>query len=109
MTAPYCEENEIQHQMTTPYSTQQNGIVERKNYTILNMVQSIIKNKNLSKEFWAEVVACTIYILNRYPTTSLENKIHKKYGWEGSRHLAHEGLRMHSLCTCSEVEENQTR
>lgn len=43
---------------------------ERKNRTILNMVCSILKRSGLPKEFWAEAVLWSTYILNRSPTSS---------------------------------------
>ncbi|GJY75754.1 retrovirus-related pol polyprotein from transposon TNT 1-94 [Tanacetum coccineum] len=54
----FCVDNEIQIFLTAPYSPQQNGVVERKNRTILNMVRSMLKSKKMPKEFWAEVVDC---------------------------------------------------
>jgi transposase InsO family protein len=52
----YCENHGIRRFWTTPYTPQQNGVAERKNMTILDMVSSMIKTKEMPKEFWAEVV-----------------------------------------------------
>lgn len=52
----YCEKKDIRRFLTTPYSPQQNGVSERKNQTILDMVHSMLKSKNMLKEFWAEAV-----------------------------------------------------
>jgi len=52
----YCEEQGIRIFLTAPYSPQQNGVAERKNGTILDMVRSMLKSKKMPKEFWAEVV-----------------------------------------------------
>jgi len=54
----YCEELDIKRLLTASYSPQQNGVAERKNQTILNMVRAMLKGKNMSKEFWAEAVQC---------------------------------------------------
>nr|GFA52178.1 retrovirus-related Pol polyprotein from transposon TNT 1-94 [Tanacetum cinerariifolium] len=70
----YCEDNRIQRFITDPYSPQQNGVVERKNRTILNMVRSMLKTKKMPKEFWAEAVDCAIYLLNWCSSKSLDNK-----------------------------------
>ncbi|GJW07799.1 retrovirus-related pol polyprotein from transposon TNT 1-94 [Tanacetum coccineum] len=70
----FCEDNGIQRFLTAPYSPKQNGVVERKNRTILNMVRSILKTKKMPKEFWAEAVNCAVYLLNRCPSKSLDNK-----------------------------------
>ncbi|GKE36066.1 retrovirus-related pol polyprotein from transposon TNT 1-94, partial [Tanacetum coccineum] len=56
----FCEDNGIQRFLTTLYSPQQNGVVERKNITILNMVQSMLKSKKMPKEFLAEAVNCAV-------------------------------------------------
>ena len=47
----YCEEQGIRRFLTVAYSPQQNGVVERKNRTVLDMYQSMLKSKNMSKEF----------------------------------------------------------
>ncbi|XP_022855208.1 uncharacterized protein LOC111376481 [Olea europaea var. sylvestris] len=53
----FCDTNGIQHFLRIPRSPQQNGIVERKNRIIINMVRSMLKSKSKEKEFWAETVA----------------------------------------------------
>ncbi|XP_022950919.1 uncharacterized protein LOC111453868 [Cucurbita moschata] len=57
----YCEEKGIRRFLTAPYTPQQNGVVERKNRTILDMVRSMLKSKKMPKEFWAKAVQCAIY------------------------------------------------
>lgn len=69
----FCREHGIHHQLTTSYTPQQNGIVERKNRTILDMTRTLLNEKKLPKQFWAEVVACSVYLLNRCPTKSVRN------------------------------------
>nr|GEW30017.1 retrovirus-related Pol polyprotein from transposon TNT 1-94 [Tanacetum cinerariifolium] len=54
----FCEEEGIKRFLTAPYSPQQNGIAKRKNRTIMNTVRSMLKSKNMPKEFWAEAVQC---------------------------------------------------
>ena len=57
--------------MTIPFTPQQNGVVERKNQTILSMARSMLKSKKMPKEFWAQVVECAVYLSNHSPTRSL--------------------------------------
>jgi len=47
----YCEEQGIRRFLSAPYSPQQNGVAERKNRTILDMVRTMLKSKNVPKEF----------------------------------------------------------
>ncbi|KAA0046908.1 putative gag-pol polyprotein [Cucumis melo var. makuwa] len=56
----FCAENGIRRPMTVPFTPQQNGVVERKNRTILNMARSILKCKKMPKEFWAQAVECAV-------------------------------------------------
>jgi hypothetical protein len=65
-------------QTTTRYTPQQNGGVERKNQSIMNVARSLLKWKCMSNTFWAEAVACLAYLLNRSPTTSLKMKVPQK-------------------------------
>ena len=52
----YYEGNGIRRHFTLPYSPQRNGVVERKNRTIMSCVRSMLKEKRLPLELWAEVV-----------------------------------------------------
>lgn len=52
----YCETNGIKRQLTAAYTPQQNGVVERKNRTVMNMARSILVEKNVPRKLWAEVV-----------------------------------------------------
>ena len=69
----FCKSHGIKHQFTASYSPQQNGVAERKNRTICEMVRSMLKGKGLPKVFWAEAVSCAVFILNRCPTKSVLN------------------------------------
>nr|GEY21358.1 retrovirus-related Pol polyprotein from transposon TNT 1-94 [Tanacetum cinerariifolium] len=80
----FCEDNGIQRFLTAPYSPQQNGVVERKNRTILNMVRSTMKSKKMPKEFWAKAVDCAVYLLNWSPSKSLDNKTPQE-AWNGMK------------------------
>lgn len=47
----FCEEYGIHRKLTVPYTPQQNGVAERKNYTVVEMARSILKPKSLSNNF----------------------------------------------------------
>ena len=57
--------NGIKRQLTPPYSHQQNGLVERKNRTIMSCVRIMLKEKKLPLELWAEAMNTCVYVLNR--------------------------------------------
>jgi len=50
---------------TTPYTPQQNGVAERKNRVLTEMVNSLLSNLGLSSGFWGEALLTTCHILNR--------------------------------------------
>ncbi|RVW80052.1 Retrovirus-related Pol polyprotein from transposon TNT 1-94 [Vitis vinifera] len=64
------------------YTPQQNGVAERKNRTIMNMVHSMISEKKIPKPFWPEAVNWTVHVLNRSPTLAVQNKTPEE-AWSG--------------------------
>ncbi|MCH81235.1 retrovirus-related pol polyprotein from transposon tnt 1-94 [Trifolium medium] len=69
----FCISHGIKRQLTTAYTPQQNGVSERKNRTLLNMVRSILTSRNVPKRFWPEALIWSAHILNRSPTVSVKN------------------------------------
>ena len=67
----YSEDHEIQWPLTELRSPKKNGVVERKNRTILDMARSMLGSKRLPKEFCVERVACAVYLSNQSPTRIL--------------------------------------
>ncbi|KAH9719925.1 hypothetical protein KPL70_005931 [Citrus sinensis] len=80
----FCEANGIRRPLTIPRSPQQNGVAERKNKTILNMARSMLMSKRLPKEFWAEAIACAVYLSNRSPIRSVWGKTPQE-AWSGRK------------------------
>ncbi|KAE8666438.1 Phospholipase D delta [Hibiscus syriacus] len=80
----FCKEHGIIHQLTGRYTPQQNGVAERKNRTILDMARSMIKGKQLPRNFWAEAVRCAVYLLNRCPTKSVKYMTPNE-AWSGQK------------------------
>ena len=57
-----------------PYSPQQNGVVERRNQTIIETTRSLLMTVEMSGRFWGEAVMTVVYLLNRSLTRSLNGK-----------------------------------
>nr|KAJ0200496.1 hypothetical protein LSAT_V11C600308410 [Lactuca sativa] len=69
----YFESTGIIHQTTAPYTPQQNGVTERKNRTLKEMVNSMLSYSGLSEGFWGEAMLTACYILNRTPNKRSKN------------------------------------
>ncbi|GJZ32249.1 retrovirus-related pol polyprotein from transposon TNT 1-94 [Tanacetum coccineum] len=80
----FYEDNRIRRFLTAPYSPQQNGVVERKNRTILNMVQSMLKSKKMPKEFWAEAVDCASIAIHKEGVVSRDVEFDEEGSWDWS-------------------------
>ena len=78
----FCKEAGIKRQLTASYTPQQNGVSERKNRTILNMVRSLLVKGGVPKRFWPEAVMWAIHVLNRCPTFSVKHKTPEE-AWSG--------------------------
>nr|KAJ0189226.1 hypothetical protein LSAT_V11C800430080 [Lactuca sativa] len=73
----YFESTGIIHQTTAPYTPQQNGVAERKNRTLKEMVNSMLSYSGLSERFWGEAMLTACYILNRTPNKRSKNTPHE--------------------------------
>ena len=80
----FLQEHEIVAQYTMPDSPDQNGAVERRNRTLLDMVRSMLNSSKLP-----EALKTAVYILNRVPTKVVPKTPFKLFkGWKLSlRHV----------------------
>ena len=70
----YLKREGIKHELTIPKCPEQNGVAERFNRTLVEMVRSVLADSELPKSFWAEALATAVYLRNRCPTKSVEGK-----------------------------------
>jgi hypothetical protein len=70
----YCNEHGIKHNTTAPWTPQQNGVVERRNQSVVEMARCLLKSMKVPGCFWGEAVMVAVYLLNRAPTKSLNGK-----------------------------------
>ena len=70
--AKYLEDSGIVAQFTMPGSPEQNGVAERRNRTLMEMVRSMISRTNLPSFLWGEALKTALYILNRVPTKAVQ-------------------------------------
>lgn len=82
--ASFCEDNGIVRHFTTPYTPQQNGVVERRNHIIVAMARNLLKQMNLPLTLWEEAIKHSVYSLNRLPTRSMSEKTPYE-AWKGGK------------------------
>ena len=62
----------IASQLTPPGTPQHNGVSERRNRTLLDMVRSMMSLTNLPLSFWGYALETATFTLNRAPSKSVE-------------------------------------
>jgi len=77
-------ENGIVAQYSTLSEPQQNGVAERKNRTLMDMVRSMMSYSTLPINLWMEALKTAIYILNRVPSKSVPKTPYEL--WTGREH-----------------------
>ena len=55
----------IQREFSCRYTSEQNGVAERKNRAIVEAARAMLEEKSLPKFYWAEAVRTAVYIQNR--------------------------------------------
>ena len=60
----YCDEVGIKHEVSVTY-TQQNGVVERKNRTLITLARTMLDEYNTPEALWVEAINTACYASNR--------------------------------------------
>ena len=79
----FLDEHGITHEQTSPHSSASNGIAERMNRTLMDMVRSMLLTSGLPAPFWGEALHTAAKIRNRLPTSSLQDNISPHQAWFG--------------------------
>ena len=77
----YCSNHGIIHETTAPYSPQQNGIAERKNRTLKEMMNAMLTSSGVPQNLWGEALLSANYVLNKLPHKRLDKTPYKL--WKG--------------------------
>jgi transposase InsO family protein len=59
-----CDDLRIKYQFSAKYTPQSNGLVERKNRTLINMERSMLNKYNVNHSFWAEAINTACFYSN---------------------------------------------
>ena len=74
----FCKDVGIMRELTTPYNPQQNGVVERKNRTIMEVVNTTIHDQDLPMHLWAEAARTAVCVQNGISHSALGFKTRSK-------------------------------
>jgi hypothetical protein len=67
----FCLEHEIDQQFSAPRIPQQNGVMERKNHTLVEMARTMFDEHRTPRCFWADAISTACYISNRIFLSSI--------------------------------------
>ena len=80
----HLKECGIVSQLTPPGTAQWNGVSERRNRTLLDMVRSMMSQTDLPISFWGYALETAAFILNRIPSKPVERTPYEI--WNGKSH-----------------------
>lgn len=80
----YVRDHGIRHQVTTAGTPQQNGVAERQNRTLFDMVRTLLQQSGLTAGFWAEAAVTAAYIRNMLPSRGAVNQSAPVTTWAGT-------------------------
>ena len=61
----FCEHHDIYHNFSAPRTPQQNGVLERKNRSLEELVRTMLNDNSLPKYFWVDAISIAYHMLNR--------------------------------------------
>jgi hypothetical protein len=61
----FCLKHGVDQQFFAPHVPQQNGVVERKNCTLVEMARMMLDEHRALRRFWADAISIACYISNR--------------------------------------------
>jgi hypothetical protein len=61
----YLKEEDIKHEFFAPYTPQQNGLVERKTMTLIDMARTMFREYKMPECFWLEDANTAYHPINQ--------------------------------------------
>ena len=103
----FCENTGISRQLTAPYTLQQNGVVERRNRTLMEMTRSIMKAMGVPNYLWGEAARYATYLINRVPTRALVDQTPYECFKEEKPNLEH--LKVFGCLAYAKIEDTNLK
>ncbi|CAA7039007.1 unnamed protein product [Microthlaspi erraticum] len=103
----YCDLAGIKRHLTAPYTPQQNGVVERRNRTLMEMTRSILKYMSLPSFLWGEAVRHSTYLLNRIATRAIKETTPYEAFWRKRPNISH--IRVFGCIGYAKVDSHQLK
>ena len=70
----FCREVSIKRETTIVYTPEQNGVVEKNNRTIVEVVYAMLYDQGLLKFLWGQTANTAVYVQNRCLHSALDSK-----------------------------------
>ncbi|WVZ85106.1 hypothetical protein U9M48_032061 [Paspalum notatum var. saurae] len=108
----FCRDLSLEHQFSSPYTPPQNGVVERKNRTLVEMARTMLDEQRTPRRFWAEAVNTACYIANRIFLRAFLGKTsyEPRFGRQPSvKHLRAFGCRCFVLKKAGHLDKFESR
>jgi transposase InsO family protein len=61
----WCDKEGVKHEFSATYTPQQNGVIERKNRTLITLARAMLDDYGTPERFWAEAINTACHATNR--------------------------------------------
>ena len=68
----YLSQQGIIHQISCPYTPQQNGLVEKKHRHLIKTIITLLSHASLPSSYWSYAILTTVTLINLLPTPVLD-------------------------------------
>ncbi|WVZ53119.1 LOW QUALITY PROTEIN: hypothetical protein U9M48_004105 [Paspalum notatum var. saurae] len=96
-------------QFSSPYTPPQNGVVERKNRTLVEMARTMLDEHRTPRRFWVEAVNTAYYIANRIFLRAFLGKTSYELRFGSVKHLRAFGYRCFVLKKAGHLDKFESR
>ena len=81
----FCTRSSISQEFSIPITSQQNGVVERKNRVIQEMARAMVHNKDVARNLWREAINTACHMVIGSISDPVPRKLPMSYGREESQ------------------------